>query len=440
MGQADSAVTITPDPAPPGVPVTPDAPKTASDYVSDFGKHFARGMENLAAPFIKASAPNVALQIWRHIQGQPNTLKEIPENAVQSFLMSGGFGEEVPPESKSTSAPEAAAPAKAADVLEHPGLKPWVNAAKAEIMKVPGANLLKTAYDSARGFAEGTPTPPAAPTPGVPETNGIPWGTRGPGPLDLRGKMIPQTPVYPGAPLPEHPGTFPGAPLPATPPTEVLQANALSKATPQPPPEAAALKTVPPPAAAAKPITITPDEVPATVAPGEEPIRTASGESTPHTLSGDSALRQVLTHQPNKTLLQIARSRGIDVTKEAQLRPDLATPKVINKIVEDYSGDELDDFGSRYMETQRMGWHGFGDISKEATQTLYLQNYFPELKIAPSLLNRTAKAIANASGKSAPTLEITLPAGQTEADLSPLLQESLKRARAARAARMQPTP
>ena len=209
-----SAVSITPDPTPDmgAVTITPDAPpqsKPPADYVSDFGKHFATGIENAATPFLKASAPNVALQVWRHIQGQPNTLKDIPESAVQAFLMSGGFGEEVPPEMRSASAPEAAAPAKAADLMQHPGLKPWMDAAKAEILKFPGANLLKTVYDSAKGFAEGTPEAPAATTPAVPETNGIPWGTKGPGPLELRGKMIPSeaaaAPVTSATEIPKTP-------------------------------------------------------------------------------------------------------------------------------------------------------------------------------------------------------------------------------------------
>jgi hypothetical protein len=75
-----------------------------------------------------------------------------------------------------------------------------------------------------------SPQPAATPAPTqIPETNGIPWGSRGQGPLGLRGKMIPRSAVYPGAPYPENPGTFPGAPYPATPSSEVLQGNALAR-------------------------------------------------------------------------------------------------------------------------------------------------------------------------------------------------------------------
>jgi hypothetical protein len=80
--------------------------------------------------------------------------------------------------------------------------------------------------DLANGPAPPPPTP--APTQ-IPQTNGIPWGSGGQGPLALRGQMIPRSAVYPGAPLPENPGTFPGAPYPETPSSEVLQGNALSR-------------------------------------------------------------------------------------------------------------------------------------------------------------------------------------------------------------------
>jgi hypothetical protein len=42
-------------------------------------------------------------------------------------------------------------------------------------------------------------------------------------------------------------------------------------------------------------------------------------------------------------ILKIAKSRGIDVTREAQLKPGVADQKVIKKIVDDFSPDELQD-------------------------------------------------------------------------------------------------
>jgi KTSC domain-containing protein len=72
--------------------------------------------------------------------------------------------------------------------------------------------------------------PAATPTPAqISETNGIPWGSGGQGPIELRGKMIPRSAVYPGAPLPQNPGTFPGASYPESPSPQVLQGNALAR-------------------------------------------------------------------------------------------------------------------------------------------------------------------------------------------------------------------
>jgi hypothetical protein len=158
----------------------------------------------------------------------------------------------------------------------------------------------------------------------------------------------------------------------------------------------------------------------------------ASTEPTPpsmRTLSGESALRKVLTGQDNANLLKIAKSRGINVTKEALLKPGTADNLIINKILDDFGADELDEIGAKYLENTRMGKHNFGQIGPEAWKTMNLQTYFPDLKIPTTQLARTQKAIGAAND-----LTIALPAGQTEEDLSPLLRESLKRARAARQA------
>lgn len=168
--------------------------------------------------------------------------------------------------------------------------------------------------------------------------------------------------------------------------------------------------------------------------PGEPPTPTPEGtppsasmNTLPRTLNGDSALRQILGGQGNANLLKIAKSRGINVTKEAALKPGTADNLLINKIVDDFSPDELEEIRAQHLENTRFR-HSFGDIGPEAWKTLSLQTYFPDLKIAQTTLDRTAKAIAKP--RLAP--EITLPPGQTESDLMPLLQESLKRARAMR--------
>lgn len=178
-------------------------------------------------------------------------------------------------------------------------------------------------------------------------------------------------------------------------------------------------------------------------AEADAPRTTPSTEPVPpsmRTLSGESALRKILTGQDNANLLKIAKSRGINVTKEALLKPGTADNQIINKIVDDFQPEEFDEIGARYLENTRMGRHNFGDIGPEAWKTLSLQSYFPDLKIPATQLARTSKAIATAGAAGAPDLPIALPPGQTEGDLSPLLQESLKRARAARAAKLSVAP
>ncbi len=91
-----------------------------------------------------------------------------------------------------------------------------------------GLRAMDTVQDLANLGTQPTAPTPSAPTQ-IPATNGIPWGSGGQGPLDLRGQMIPRSAVYPGAPYPENPGTFPGAPYPESPSPEVLQGNALAR-------------------------------------------------------------------------------------------------------------------------------------------------------------------------------------------------------------------
>jgi hypothetical protein len=65
-----------------------------------------KGVMAAAQPFIDASAPNVAVQLYKHFKGQPNTLDKIPESAVKAFLTAGGMPEGEVPEGE-TAAPEA---------------------------------------------------------------------------------------------------------------------------------------------------------------------------------------------------------------------------------------------------------------------------------------------------------------------------------------------
>ncbi len=178
----------------------------------------------------------------------------------------------------------------------------------------------------------------------------------------------------------------------------------------------------------------------AAAAPGEAAAAPAAGPQgpvlptdQPRVLSGESALRQILGGQDNANLLKIARSRGINVTKEALLKPGTANPQILEKIVNDFEPEELEDVRDKYLQSTKFK-HQFGDIGPEAWKTLSLQTYFPDLKIPQAVLNRTTKAIAAAAPDSSSAMPIKLPPGTTEEDLTPLLQESLKKIRAARQA------
>lgn len=140
-------------------------------------------------------------------------------------------------------------------------------------------------------------------------------------------------------------------------------------------------------------------------------------------LSGEGALRKILTGQDNANLLKIARSRGINVSKEALLKPGTADPQIIQKIMDDFSDDELENVRSTYL--QNMSKHNFGDIGAEAWKTLSLKTYFPDLKIPQAVLNRTQLAIQRAKAGVAPQV-----AGE---DLTPQWTEALNRVRAAKA-------
>lgn len=229
MGSA--AVTITPDPVAAGpVTITPDAPKQP-DFATRVGDRLAQTLnpfkladtisgtikevEGLKSGDIdhKNFLPNMA----RLVSGIRHTYSD-PAN-ILADAGTGMLGTELGEVSDAakTATPKAA-PA-AASILEHPGVSPWVDALKKELMKIPLADLATTAYKSAKGFAEGAPEAEAAPV-----TTGPP---------ELWGKRIDQS-AAPAAPQPNTPITPKRAPRGAA----LAAQNA--KATQQ----AAALKTV----------------------------------------------------------------------------------------------------------------------------------------------------------------------------------------------------
>lgn len=133
---------------------------------------------------------------------------------------------------------------------------------------------------------------------------------------------------------------------------------------------------------------------------------TPSGAGIPRTLSGESILNQVLGGRDQSTLLKIARSRGINVTQEAQLKPGVANKRIIGKIIDDFSPEELDEIRAQGIENARFR-HAFGDIGDEAWNTMALQTYFPDVKIPVAQVLRTQKAIQTAAApKFAPTTDL----------------------------------
>lgn len=110
------------------------------------------------------------------------------------------------------------------------------------------------------------------------------------------------------------------------------------------------------------------------------------------------------------------------MTKEAVLKAGKADRLIIDKIVADFSPEELADIPAQYVENTRFR-HSFGDIGPEAWKTLSLQSYFPDLKIPETVLNRTQAAIQRAIAK-----------GTTEDELTSILQKSVKEARKKRLA------
>lgn len=348
----------------------------------------------------QVSTPGIALSLFRkHFPEAFNALPEavkknvapaekLPGQIITTGLMGmeGGLGEadRLPaavPAGEARPVPAAAAPTGAPGPIQN-----LISRAITKFVakRIPGLGATLDAAELAReisGALTEKPAPAAAPgaTPApqpVPMTEGTPWG-----------KPILEKPAYPGADLPEAPSR------------EALQARALEKpgAAPAEEPSASLGRIPGAKSAAAQP------EAAAPAAAATPEMSTPHGGGIPRTLSGESALRQVLTGQDNANLIKIAKSRGINIAQESQLKPGVADSRLINKIIEDFSDDELDGMRSQYLENNRMGKHNFGDIGPEAWKTMGMQSYFPDVKIADAALRRTQSSIAAAEkAKSAP--------------------------------------
>lgn len=131
-----------------------------------------------------------------------------------------------------------------------------------------------------------------------------------------------------------------------------------------------------------------------------ESPRVAPSENldTPRYRSGESVLNQALTSLDNKTLLKVARSRGIDVSAEANLKPGKADTKIISKIMDDFSQDELDEAAQRgndaKMHQPVPGKDAGRDAGQEAHRYKVLNTFFPDVSIPKAMEARAQKTIS----------------------------------------------
>lgn len=166
----------------------------------------------------------------------------------------------------------------------------------------------------------------------------------------------------------------------------------------------------------------------------QQPVTAGIGAApSERTLSGESALRQVLTGQDNANLMRIAKSRGINVTKEGQLKPGVADKLLVEKIINDFSPDELGDVSDKFLQAQRFS-HNFGDIGPEAGNTLDVQTYFPNVKLPAAVLKRLNAAISQAKMNQVPQVgnfpAQTIAPATDATNLESLLTKSIAQAKA----------
>jgi hypothetical protein len=116
----------------------------------------------------------------------------------------------------------------------------------------------------------------------------------------------------------------------------------------------------------------------------------------PRTYAGESVLNEALTSLDNKSLLKVARSRGLDVTQEAQLKPGLADQRIIRKVIDSFTPDELAELRSQGIENSRFSPQPVdienSKLAADAWHVRVLQSYFPDVAIPKALLLRSQKA------------------------------------------------
>jgi len=380
----------------------------------------------IAASLLQKHFPSVYAKV-AHLLPTPTPAAQLPNQIMENGTMmvatgaleNGGFepvGDTTPRATATPrpAAPQSSAPSAASRVADVAGDKLMTAAKRFVAGRIPGAHFLMDLHDIVSAVTEQpeAPTVPAARPPVAQPPLSVPEA-----PAAVRqGWSLargPQTVVDPAAGLAQGP-TYPLA--------ETLQSgldrvNALTQPVGGEVPMRPSIERVqnlsPVPAASAPGSSAAVPAAPEAL-PTSGAAAPAGNLELPRTLDGESALRQVLGGQGNANLLKIARSRGIDVAKEAQLKPGVADNLLINKIIDDFSPEELDDFRAKYAETSRFR-HNFGDFeqavgkdaAREAWKTLNLQQYFPDLKLTKASVARTRSTIDAAAKTAAPTEDLT---------------------------------
>jgi hypothetical protein len=214
----------------------PNAPPNTLGDMADVALQGLKGIAQISAPGIAASlinktAPGLAAKLQQvpylgPLMQQAAPLKNIPGMATAAMASPLAEGMET------------------GDLAPNPNPQPQPQPAPASpngssLLKIMSRHIpvigrglramdtVQQLQDLVNGPAP-SPQPAATPTPTqIPETNGIPWGSGGQGPLELRGKMIPSTqaqpapqtpnvqaqPVQPAAPVSQVPQTQQPAPM-----------------------------------------------------------------------------------------------------------------------------------------------------------------------------------------------------------------------------------
>jgi hypothetical protein len=190
-----------------GVPTDRDGSVNVPDKMDNPIAAIAKNAFQVSAPGIATSilqkvAPSVAAKIPSIATENATPVNRLPGQLIENFALSAV------PEGKAESGAARTAEAEAAPrpaVIPKAKTTPSTllnragEVAVRRVSSIPGVQTVKDLDYILRGdkpAEAAAPSAKPAPAP-IPETNGIQWGTGGKGPIDLRGKIIPQASAAP---------------------------------------------------------------------------------------------------------------------------------------------------------------------------------------------------------------------------------------------------